>query len=307
MSIIAQAIDEYFETQIKVYPCRVNRASSIGDHCERKLVLARTSWDKAEPHGVGLQRIFHEGNVQEKIAISTMQDAGFDILEQQKSFEIKENGEVLLSGHIDGKMADPKNRFKGVMPFEFKSMSPMIFEGIKTWDDILKSQKFWIQKYPGQLMSYLYGENREEGIFIIKNKSTGEIRDFTVKLDYDLMQGLLDKAKRINKHVADGTIPEPNVSDACSRCEHRFTCLPEKQFDGVAMLESDELLELLMKRDQLAEAAKEYNQIDKRVKGMVKNVEGMIGDFAIEGQEIDRAAYSVDAGSYWKSKITKIT
>ena len=103
---IVTECDNQIRKSIKTYPCHVNRASAIGDLCERKLVYERTHWMHKKTHDVGLEYIFQIGNQLETPIMRLIEDAGFTVTRQQEPFLLKSGNTVLLSGHIDGVLVD---------------------------------------------------------------------------------------------------------------------------------------------------------------------------------------------------------
>ncbi|TFH41237.1 MAG: Dna2/Cas4 domain-containing protein [Lysobacterales bacterium] len=238
---IVKALENKAAEKIKRRPCHVNRASSLGyftpavGGCVRRGVYERTHWQEKELHDVGLQLIFDEGNNQEELVLRDMRAAGFTIAEQQTMYEFKE---YQISGHIDGKLIINNGDEPVAIPIEIKSMSPNIFDGIQTFEDFKK--KPWTRAYMVQIAIYMLLQEIDEAIFILKNKSTGEIKQVNVQFDKDLTDDALAAAKAINEHVAAGTLPDGTQNiDTCKKCPFKVVCKPQLNFGVELRVEDD--------------------------------------------------------------------
>lgn len=295
--------DIYFEKErkIKVTPCHTNRASELGHECERYLALNRTRWQEKKPHGIGLQLIFDEGNHQETIVIRDLIDAGVKVSEQQKAFEWKK---FKITGHLD--LVVECDGFKG--PVEIKSMNPHIFDSINSLDDFNKY--WWTKRYFAQMQIYLLMNESETGYFLLKNKSTGELKQIEINLDYDFAESLVQKAERINAHVEADTLPEfVDDPDACKSCPFfGHVCNPPLKFDAPVISDDPGLIESLDRRAELEPLRKEYDSLDKKVKNLFRKDEYagkqfVAGKHFIEITQQHRKGFTVAESDYLKVKI----
>ena len=174
---IVRAIWTSVEKQRKVYPCHTNRASQIGKECVRELVYHRTAWDKRMLPDVGLQFVFNGGNLIEPYAIRLLEDAGFDVIEQQRSFKINERNEN-ITGHIDLKAVHDAFAY----PCEVKGLAGWTWDALNTIDDFFGSDKPYVRGYPAQLLTYLYGTGHEDGFFLLISKQNWQPKVIWVKL-----------------------------------------------------------------------------------------------------------------------------
>lgn len=297
-------IEKIYESkkhQIKVYPVHTNRASDLGNPCIRYHVLNRTRWTEKQPHDIGLELIFNMGHEIERIVLSELAAAGVKVVEQQKAFELPR---YQITGHVDGLIIGDDG---GTYPFDIKSSSPYVFDSIHTIDDLKNGRYPYLKKYPAQLNLYLLMSNQGKGLFIFKNKVTGALKEIWMSLDYGLGEELLQRAEAINKHIAEGTLPEPCDADCCDdRCPFMHICLPDRIGKEVEILDSEELVEMLFRREELAPMKKEYEAIDKEISKKVEGKEKiLVGDWFISGRWIDRVGFTVQPGRYWKRTIRK--
>src|SRR5690606_30256677 len=222
---VAGAVLEAARRRVRVVPQHVNRASSAGHPCERDLVYSRTRWSERQPHDAVTQLVFDGGNTIEDMAIRQLRDAGFTVLEQQRSLEWPE---YQLTGHIDGLLvADGEAH-----PFDVKSVNPNDWQRLNTMDDFLSSPRHWVRGWPAQLLLYLLMREMERGFLYLVNKMTFEPKvvwfDLNESRALDLAEQTLQKLERVNRHVAEGTVPEPiDEPDTCSRCPFYHICLPD--------------------------------------------------------------------------------
>jgi len=297
---------------IKQWPVRSNRASSLGHPCTRYLVFERTKWNEKVLHGPSLQMIFDLGNDIEDRVLRDLHDAGFEILEQQRAFEWKEYD---ITGRIDAKLQIGR----AVYPLEIKSMSPFVFDKINTVQDMLNHKYHYVRSYPAQMTLYLLMDNKEAGFFILKNKTSGAMKEIEINLDYELGEKLLQKADIINMHVRRNTLPNPIEWDdnVCSECGYLHICNPVRIGKEVEIADDDELLDLLIKRESLQQYANEFEEIDGILKERLEGKDKLlIGDYYVTGSWRKTTRYEVPKeikdqykteAQYWVRKIQKIT
>lgn len=292
----------------RTHPCHVNRASELGHPCTRYLVYLRT---REKPlHSLSLQRIYDEGNLHHRAVVTDMREAGINVVETERPFELKA---YQVTGHIDGKIECADGR----LAFEIKGVEPHAWKKMNSIQDMLDSSRIWWQKYPGQMYMYLFMDapaERPVGIFVLKNKLTGELNQIDVPLDREYVEMLLGKASTINQHISKGTLPggmEPD-EDVCGGCGFNTECMPDRDFgDPLQLMQDAQLVELLSRREELKEIFKEYNALQKQLKNELKGKNNIIleGDgvsWHISGNMKHRKGYEVKPCDYWQSKAVKL-
>jgi CRISPR/Cas system-associated exonuclease Cas4 (RecB family) len=299
--MIVEKILESKERKIKQYPVNSNRASDLGIPCVRYHVLNRTRWQEKALHNVGLQMVFDMGNEIEGIVLRELSDAGIHVIEQQRSFEWKE---YQITGHIDGKILDNGS----IYPMEIKSCSPFVFKSINTIDDLKKGKYGYLRKYPVQLNLYLLMDNKERGVFLFKDKTSGAIKEIWMDVDYELGEETLKRAEAINAHLTAGTLPEPVNDDMwCEGCAFEHICLPEHIGKEVE-IDTGELATWLDRQAALKEAKKEYDELDDLIKKAVEGREKILaGDWFVTGKWYERKAYTVPDSRYWRRSVKRTT
>lgn len=258
-------------------------ASNLGE-CLKERYHSIVDWDKKPIADTWLQARFEEGVEQERRILIKLMNNGFDLVEGQKKFRVNDrSGRCIMSGKIEGKL-----KFEGkYYPFEIKSMNPNIYAGIENLEDFDKYSH--TKKYPKQLMAYMFSENCDEGFFIITD-CLGHFKIIPVKLDYNMMEQEMQNCELVQDCVEKKAPPEFTSNKAlCRKCWAAKTCcFPPMDFgEGVQIVDDEELIVDLNRRDELMEASKEYEAVDKRIKEKVKCYQHVLaGNYEITTKEI---------------------
>lgn len=290
---IVEKIEESIARRIKTYPHPTNRASEAGHPCVRYLVLSRLEGDKKALHDVGLQKIFDEGNLHEGAVLRQVQDAGFNLSEQQRPFEWKK---FQLAGRIDSCVG-----YNGwSIPLEIKSCSPNVFPTIKAMDakDMVKSKYPWVRKYPAQILLYMLMSGSDTGVMIFKNKTNGdECEKFFTLDDENLkyVESILGKLEKVNEYVARNEVPPLEPCDDCKGCGFaKSICFPGQDYGpGFDFITDGEVEAKLIRWEGLRTASKEFEELDKELKEHFKGKAAIIGDFKVESKSFERDYYDV--------------
>lgn len=303
--MLIEKIYDYKRSQIKQYPTHTNRASELGHECLRYLVFVRTHWQERSLPELDLQLIFDEGRIHEAAVLRDLQDAGFNVIEQQRSFEWKK---YEITGHIDAKVVLSET---AVLPVEIKSCSQFVFDKVNSLDDLFKSKYPHLRRYPAQLTLYCLMDAKEGGLFIFKNKQNGKLKEIALELDYDFAEELIKKAETINEHVKNGTVPDPIewTEESCGGCGFRHICGNEAKRDAIDFSDDADLKSKLERREELIPFKVEFAELDEEVKAKLKGKDRVVvGDFLITGKEIKKQMPAKEASiqMYWQTKISKL-
>jgi CRISPR/Cas system-associated exonuclease Cas4 (RecB family) len=303
--MIIEKIYESKEKKRKIAPVNSNRASELGHPCLRYLCYLRIKWSEKALPSLHQQLIFDEGRNQERAVIMDLMDAGFEVIEQQRTMYWDKFN---LVGHIDGKiLIDGKG-----IPFEVKSLNPYIFETINSIKDMLNHRKWWVRKYPYQLLLYLLLANEPEGLYILKNKSSGELKEIWVRLEdhLELAEEALKKCEEIEKCIKNKILPDRiNDEEVCNSCPFAHICLPELTRPAMSIEENSQILEMLEEREALKEKVERFNELDEQIKEYFKSQNGdrfLVGQFLIMKKKIKRNAYTVPAQEIEMINIKKL-
>lgn len=264
---IAQRLHDATEAKITVYPCRNLRASNIGHPCERYLYLLIKHWEDQKPIDVTTQCIFDLGNKMEEYAIAKLKEAGLEVITPTvRSWQIDD---PYMTGREDCLVKNPETG--ELIPVEIKGISPFEYDKLNTIEDFLRSKKHYIRAYPMQLLTYMWKFSKSQGLFIIVNKLTGEVKaiDLFLKDHEALCLEMLEKAARVNKAVAEDKMPEPiDDENVCEHCPLAHICGHSVAIPADVEID-DELDELIDQRDALKESKKTYEDLDKQIKDKV--------------------------------------
>lgn len=294
-----------------------NRASAIGDPCERRLYLWRTAGDQAAEMGPSVRAILGMGTELEPIIRRRLEALGFQVTATGTAFP---SNKYEISGTTDVVLLHEGRQFIG----EIKSINGYDFETLNTAQDLADSRKAWLRKWLDQTMLYLYLAETTEArrpqpiagaVLILFSKQSGELKAIPIRMDYDRVQGLLDKADRLNEAVRTQT-PPAFLTDPveCRRCPFfSRACFPPLDFgEGMNVHQDQDLEEALDRREELAPAGKEYASLDRRVKDRVKAIadgkSGLwsVGRWVIQTTKRDRKGYEVKPFSFLEMDFTTL-
>lgn len=299
---INKALRESLEKQIKVHPCNNLRASNLGHPCERYLYLLLRHWDEQKPHDVGLQSIFNLGNSIEEYTIKNIKEAGFEVITPTvRSWKIEK---PLITGREDIRIKDENGE---LLPVEIKGISPFEFDKLNTVEDFMKSKRSYIRGYPAQLQTYMYYFAKEKGFFALTNKLTGETKFIEMPFDYEYAESLLQKAERIYAALDSDTPPEAceDIS-VCESCSLAHICGECRRVPADIDLD-EELDALIDRKNELAAAKKEYEQIDKEIKARVGDRDKVItGQYLITRSSFVKKAFTVPESVQYRVTIKRL-
>lgn len=295
---IVNRILEGKRKKIHVMPQYVTRASEIGHPCLRYLVYSITNWTDRKLHGPEVEWIFEGGRAVEKLAIQDLIDAGFDVYVPEPDKAILESI-PRISGHVDIRVRFLEG--EPVFTVEVKGLNILDFNRLNNLDDFLTSRKPWIQKYPAQLITYLYIKGEEKGYFYLKSLPRFQGKIIPVTLDYAYMETLLKKTEAIDRHVKAGTFPDKiDDPDTCEQCGFNHICLPDCNRVSMEFVNDDELLDLIARYQELKPLAAEYDETWDIIKDKLQEREKiMVGRFMIQGKWIEKKG----AKPYLKYKV----
>lgn len=288
--------------KIKVYPCNNLRASSIGHPCERYLYLLLRHWDEQKPHDVGLQNIFDLGNTLEEHTIKNIKEAGFEVITPTvRSWKIEK---PLITGREDIRIKDENGE---LLPVEIKGISPFEFDKLNTVEDFMKSKRSYIRGYPAQLQTYMLYFGKEKGFFALTNKLTGETKFIEMPFDYEYAESLLQKAERIYKALETEQPPEAcDDISVCESCSLAHVCGECRRIPTDIDLD-EELDALIDRKNELAAAKKEYEQIDKEIKARVGERDKVItGQYLITRSSFVKKAFTVPESVQYRVTIKRL-
>jgi len=292
------------QERAKVFRQTVCRASDIGD-CDREIYYQIVNWEQKPVPEPERQARFEEGIEQHHRVHRDLMEDGFEIIEAERPFELKgRNGKVIISGHIDGKIHLQGAR----LAYEVKSLNPNLFAQINCIEDFNKYE--WARKFPRQMQCYIFGQNDEEGIYIL-NDCLGHRKFFSVQLDLEQTEKILQRCELVMDCVEKLT-PPPFHKDysVCRRCwAFGRVCAPDIEIKGAEIIEDPEIEEALKRWEELKASVREANVLDKRIKEYFENrPDVIVGDFHITGQKVKRHLKATEERDieFWQMKTERI-
>jgi len=299
------------------YPVRSNWASRLGDKCLRRLVYYRTRWEILPPVSPGLQSIFETGSEMERIVVNRLNrigengDPAWRLVQLQHELNDKMLQDHQIGGRPDRflEVQDGSNRPQVLGPVEIKTMDPNIYRTIQTVDSLNRYE--WTRKYMAQLQIYMLGTNYEQGFFLLINKSSWyDFKLLPVQLDYEYAESLLEKAKAINGHVQNETLPDKlNDPDVCPGCPFEAICLPEyTPPEGLVIDDSGELEAILDRLYELKPIVAEHKDLEKQRDALLKKGQNIsTGKWLVLWKKIEGERKPSPGGPYtmWRKKIIK--
>jgi len=303
----------------KPRPIVSNHAHSAGHPCERYLILLRVAWQLQAPMMDPIKAaLFEEGHHQEHALVTDLRAIGFYLVMMQKTPIHIPDIEVV--GEIDFVLRRG-NDFAYVS--DVKAVSPGILSSIKDVEDLLRHRRHWVRQWPVQLLLYLKGITRMEGItewchldsalLILKDKTTGDIKPVVIPWMQEVYDATTEKLLRVNEKVREiqgaQKVPEvcedydwlrarlPDVLDptdageVCRGCSYYHFCATDLSLpvDQVAILDDQHLEEFLEERERHRAAFEAYNDADGNTKALLRRLKISLGH--------DRKAYFL-AGNF---------
>lgn len=281
--------------QISSYQRKNLILSDIAD-CDRYLAYSVLDWDKRPLHDENLQARFNAGKTWEREAIRELEGLGYEISLSQQPIQIKNRqGELVASGKIDGFITymDEEGK-KHQLPLEIKTMQPNIFDTIKGTEDFEKRP--YLRKYPRQLMLYMFGNNKEEGIFLLID-GLGRWKLLPLALDYGTCEWLLQRMERVHEAIKKKELPSriPYDFQICGKCAFAGICLPDIFNKEAGIIDNPDLEADIARHEEIKSVHGEYEQIHEKLKGTFKGIEKVIVGtrFLVQNVPSARTAYEL--------------
>lgn len=282
--------------QITSYQRKNLILSDIAD-CDRYLAYSVLEWDKRPLHDEDLQARFNAGRMWEREAIRELEGLGYEIILSQQPVQIKNRkGDVIATGKIDGFVVFEHEGKKIQVPIEIKTMQPNIFNTIKGSEDFQKRP--YLRKYPRQLMLYMFGNNTDEGLFLLLD-GLGRWKLLPLALDYGACEWLLQRIERTHEAIQAKQFPDriPYDSQICGKCAFSHICLPDVLNKAADMIDNPDLEADIARHEEIKPIAAEYDQLHNTIKETFKGIEkAMVGTrFLVQNIPSARTTYELPA------------
>jgi hypothetical protein len=292
----------------KYSPSKTNRASQMGYNCIRRLYYERMHPEEKTPFSEQALANMREGTEQEKAIRKHLMELGFDIKRSQEPFEFEE---IQLSGHWEGFLKKGKEEIL----FEIKTTTQFTYDKLNTIEDF-RSNRWW-EGYLKQVTVYMAASHQSNSLFLVKDRSRWQIKEFPYNFDIDVWNGIYAKCNTINDHIAKNKIPEDKYCysfQECDSCNFLNFCCPQRVIahEGFKRVSDFEEIDMVARYMQLKgekkELEKEYKEVDKYIGKKYEGVEGVFfGDrFEMTGKYVEKGEFTVKAQKYWQKTIKEL-
>lgn len=208
------------------------------DWCPRSSWYTIKGYDKVEkPLTFQTLNIFAEGhNIHNKWQ-TWLTDAG--ILEQSEVPIY--NDDYLLMGHADGIIKDSKGKavleIKSIGAGTVRMEDYELFSSASSPDDMWKKIRKPFMTHLRQVNLYMYCLGLEDAIFIYEWKATQDVKEFSVRYQPEIIEGILSSCRNVVSALDSGIPPmrpswiEDSSNKTCKNCPYKEVCWKEDQDD----------------------------------------------------------------------------
>lgn len=316
---LAPAIAKVMAAKKRAFPCHVNRISNMGHPCERYLYHCRADWDKAKSIPDSLQGIFDQGKTLEPILVAYFNtqvgpncEPPLRIIGQQITTNDSLLTDYQISGSIDGLL---QRYVDAACPVDLGTWETIAVVDIKTagqnpyrgYCDLRSLYAHtWSTGYIAQLMLYSFAHNLQGCVIFFVDKSNIFFNWKPVEFDIDmgLIEGLLQKAKRVNDAVKAKTPPETRINrpDYCKECRFAHICLPDLEIGTeTKIITSPDIIIAVTEHQRLKPLKSQAVAAEKRMKDMlVPGQNAVAGSYVLEWTKVEPRGKK----PYWKLKIS---
>ncbi len=267
--------------------------------CARRLVLDMTEGDKQPDWSADSLANFARGEDREITLITFLSKAGqvsqppFKVIGQQERFELKDRkGRVVIVGKVDLTLDFFTLGLKA--KGEIKSWNQNSVAKIKRFEDLFNNP--WTSRAAYQTLTYLYASGESLGFLILDRHGLPLILLVELEPHLDRMERFLQLAEEAQNHREAGTMPDfHNDYDECRRCWcYGGLCNPPSISEGAEVLTDPELEADLERRQELFDAADEYETLDALIKGRLRGLQqGICGNFVLQGKWQKQTTYDL--------------
>lgn len=223
----------YAETRNNGYEGLGISISNLGDECERALWYA-FRWAAEQEVITGLKAItFETGEIEEQRLLDALRMIGAEVVdvdERGKQFRVTA-GNGHIRGKTDGKVLGLPEAPATWHVVECKSMGDKYFKEV-----VKKKVRDGYFAHYVQLLIYCYLTGHDRGLYICRNKNTGEVYAERIVVDVEEAARIIARAERIihNPEPPTKLHEDPTAKTAfkCGFCRFKSVC-HEKKFARV--------------------------------------------------------------------------
>jgi hypothetical protein len=286
---------------------------------------------------------FRRGKDRERDLKADLDQAGrnstppFELVGSEERFEIRDHkGRVAISGKVDAQVAINGQK----VPLEIKSWGQHLTAKVKTFDDLLEGR--FTRRGAFQCLIYLLLTEQPLGFMLLDRHGLPLLLPVELESHLELAEDFLARAERVMDALnvlttgalvhgttdkdallaacKDSLPPYHDDPGECKNCGYfGRVCSPPLTFEGAAIVDDPETIAALERREELREAGKEYESLDKELKERFRGLpQAICGKFLVQGKsgkltkvvfpdEATKRKYQVtDPEGKWIVTITKV-
>lgn len=200
--------------------------SNLGEECDRALWYT-FRWTSAQEVITGLKAIvFETGDIEEQRLLQSLRMIGCEVVDVDdngRQFKLTAGEGSHIRGKTDGKVLGLPEAPKTWHVVECKSMQEKYFKAV-----VKKGVREGYFSHWVQLNSYCYLSGYDRGLYICRNKNTGEVYCERIETDVEEAIRLIARADRI-AHAPTPPVklhddPAKKSAFKCGFCRHRGAC-----------------------------------------------------------------------------------
>jgi CRISPR/Cas system-associated exonuclease Cas4 (RecB family) len=190
---------------------------------------------------------------------------GFELIHGQKRIALTGADDTkIISGKCEGEI---EIKWKGRMlqvPWEIKDWYPPTVQRIHEFKDLLRVSR-WTRKAAYQFAAYLWGADREVGLFMLNQKGMPKFLWTTYEECLPLAEEFWGRAEEAREYQRKNEIPPiPTDTKVCDQCQYRGKhCFPPSIAPGGEVELDDEAVEKVARYAEIEATRKEGDRLWK--------------------------------------------
>ena len=248
-------------------------------------------WDKQKPIDESLMGIFRLGDLAQPAMlnyfnseIGPKMDPPLILIEPLSATRDKLLLDYKISGTPDWTVCIKGTPNIPIGIWDLKTCSPNLFP---RYTDLASLRRHkWSYLYDPQVQLYNFADNYEMGaiLFVSKNNMFHDWKLIEVPVDFEYVEGVLQKCARVNKAI-DTEKPPKKINQPfwCNGCQFEAICLPDLEAtgSGVSINQIKEIDDLADRICKLAPYAKEHKECKDSLKGKLVKGQDLVTKTAI--------------------------
>lgn len=278
--------------------------------CERRMVYEMTIPDQQPSFEADLLAKFERANDRERELLIDLQRVGrlvepeFQVVGQQERFVLRgRDGAEVIVGKVDARIKC--RELSMTAPLEIKAWHPNLVARVSRFEDLLTNT--WTRSGAYQLLAYMFGANEPLGFMLLDRPGLPQPLPVALEDHLETMEAFLRKAERAVAHRKANTLPDfHDEPDECKRCPFfGGACQPPLDFKGATLFTDPEFIAILERREELKDAAKLFEALDKSAKAALRGVpEAIAGPYYIKGKYTTLTTYPLTDDQKAKFKVS---